>query len=146
MRLLRLAPPRQAQPSRRPATGLAEWGAAFLRVSIGLFWVADAYAFGVGTGGAITLHRALPTVPEAVLYSQQSLSLDVPGVTEVRCADPDAAFRFRYDGLRLVRQAGNQYLLLPATWDRTTGTAVLIPRSGSIRLEFRAAAAPSTPC
>jgi hypothetical protein len=88
VRLLRLAPPRQAQPSRRPATGLAEWGAAFLRVSIGLFWVADAYAFGVGTGGAITLHRALC------------------------CADPDAAFRFRYDGLRLVRQAGNQYLLL----------------------------------
>jgi hypothetical protein len=115
-------------------------------VSIGLFWAAQAYAFGVGTGGAITLHRALPTVPEAVLYSQQSLSLAVPGVTEVRCADPDAAYRFRYDGLRLVRQAGNQYLLLPVTWDRATGTAVLIPRSGTIRLEFRSAGAPSSAC
>ena len=128
VRLLRLFVPAPAA-GRRAATGMAEWGAAFLLVSIGLFWAADAYAFGVGTGGAITLHRALPTVPEAVLYSQQSLSLDVPGVTEVRCSEPDAAYAFRYDGLRLVRQAGNQYLLLPATWDRATGSAVLIPRS-----------------
>jgi hypothetical protein len=147
VRLLRLSlPPPGPAVARRTATGLAEWGAAFLLVSIGLFWAAQAYAFGVGIGDAITLHRALPTVPEAVVYSQQSLSLDVPGVTHTRCADPDAAYRFRYDGLRLVREAGNQYLLLPATWDRTTGTAVLIPRSGTIRLEFRSAAAPSTAC
>jgi hypothetical protein len=146
VRLIRLSPPKQAQPARRPATGLAEWAAAFLLVSIGLFWAADAYAFGVGTGGAITLYRALPTVPEAIIYSQQSLSLAVSGVTEVRCSNPDAAYRFRYDGLRLVREAGDQYLLLPVTWDRTTGAAVLIPRSGSIRLEFRAAGAPPTAC
>jgi hypothetical protein len=146
VRLVRLSPRGAAPAGRRPATGLAEWGAAFLLVSIGLFWAAQAYAFGVGTGGAIQLHRALPAVPEAVLYSQQSLSLEVPGVTEVRCSDPDAAYRFRYDGLRLVRQAGNQYLLLPATWDRTTGTAVLIPRSSTIRLEFRSAVAPQTAC
>jgi hypothetical protein len=147
VRLVRLTLP-SADPAvvRRPATGLAEWGAAFLLVSIGLFWAAQAYAFGVGTGGAITLHAALPAVPEAVVYSQQSLSLDVPGVTEVRCSDPDAAYRFRYDGLRLVREAGDQYLLLPATWDRATGTAVLLPRSGTVRLEFRAAGAPSSAC
>jgi hypothetical protein len=147
VRLLRLSPPRTPQPAaRRAATGLAEWGAAFLLVSIGLFWAADAYAFGVGTGGAITFYRALPTVPEAVVYSQQSLSLAVAGVTQVRCSDPDAAYRFRYDGLRLVREAGDQYLLLPVTWDRTTGTAVLIPRSSTVRLEFRAAGAPPTAC
>jgi hypothetical protein len=145
VRLLRIALPAPAA-GRRAATGLAEWGTAFLLVSIGLFWAANGYAFGVGTGDAITLHRALPTVPEAVLYSEQSLSLAVPGVTEARCSDPQAAYRFRYDGLRLVRQAGNQYLLLPATWDRATGTAVLIPRSGTIRLEFRSAGAPSGAC
>lgn len=147
VRLLRLVLPAPAPPAgRRPATGPAEWGAAFLLVSIGLFWAADAYAFGVGTGGAITLYRALPTVPEAVLYSQQSLSLDVPGITEARCANPDAAYRFRYDGLRLVRQAGDQYLFLPVTWDRTTGAAVLIPRSATVRLEFRSPTAPPSAC
>lgn len=148
VRLIRLWLPPAAGARRRraAATGLGEWAAAFLLVSIGLFWAADGYAFGVGTGGAITLHRALPAVPEAVLYSQQSLSLAVPGVTEVRCSDPDAAYRFRYDGLRLVRQAGNQYLLLPATWDRENGTAVLIPRSATVRLEFRAPGRPATAC
>jgi hypothetical protein len=139
VRLIRLSlPPPTAEARRRSgATGLAEWGATFLLISIGLFWAAQGYAFEVGTGGAMTLHRALPTQPEAVVYSQQSLSLAVPGVTEVRCADQEAAYRFRYDGLRLVRQSGNQYLLLPATWTREEGTAVLIARSAGIRLEFR---------
>jgi hypothetical protein len=147
VRLFRLAhPPPPVQGRRRPEGGLAEWAAGFLLVSIGLFWAADGYAFGVGTGGAIMLHRALPNQPEAVLYSQQSLSLAVPGVTEVPCADPDAAYRFRYDGLRLVRQAGNQYLLLPATWSRESGTAVLIPRSATVRLEFRPATSPALAC
>lgn len=140
VRLFRLALPRPAPAGgrRSEAAGLAEWGAGFLLVSIGLFWAADGYAFGVGTGGAMTLHRALPTVPEAVVYSERSLSLGIEGVTEVRCSDPEAAYGFRYTGLRLVRQAGNQYLLLPATWTREEGTAVLIPRSAGVRLEFRA--------
>lgn len=139
VRLIRVARPRPEAPGRRRSvpTGMAEWGATFLLVSIGLFWAADGYAFTVGTGAAMTLHRALPTtVPEAVLYSEQSVSLAVPGVTEVACDDPEAAFRFRYDGLRLVRQSGNQYLLLPATWTREEGIAVLIPRSSTVRLEF----------
>jgi hypothetical protein len=138
VRLLRLflPPPTPRSGRRSEATGLAEWGAAFLLVSIGLFWAAYGYAFGVGIRGAINLHRALPTVPEAVLYSEQSLSLDAAGVTERRCDDPDAAYRFQYTGLRLVRQAGNQYVLLPATWTREAGTAVLIARSASVRLEF----------
>ena len=148
VRLLRLSlpsPPPQAR-RRSGATGLAEWGAAFLLVSIGLFWAADGYAFGVGTGAAMTLHRALPWQPEAVLYSQQSLSVTADGVTEVRCADPDAAYRFRYDGLRLVRQAGSHYLLLPATWGRDGGTALLIPRSATVRLEFAPPGQPRPPC
>lgn len=125
---------------------LAEWGAAFLLVSVGLYWAVGAYAFGVGTGRALQLQGALPAQPAAVLYSEQSLSLTAEGVTEVRCADPDAAYRFRYDGLRLVRQAGNHYLLVAATWTRDTGTAVLIPRGPGVRLEFRTAPSGPSSC
>ena len=149
VRLLRVTLPGPATPGRRRSapTGMTEWGAAFLLVSIGLFWAADGYAFTVGTGGAMTLHRALPTtVPAAVLYSEQSLSLAVPGVSEARCTDPEAAFRFRYDGLRLVRQAGDHYLLLPATWNRDDGVAVLIPRSSTVRLEFARPGGPARSC
>jgi hypothetical protein len=157
VRLIRLAP--QVAPARRPqdaddaraprrasSAGLAEWGAAFLLVSVGLFWAVGNYAFGVGIGRAQQLDAALPGLPAAVLYSEKSLSLAVPGVTELRCHDPQAAYRFRYEGLRLVRQAGNQYLFLAATWTRETGTAVLIPRSAAVRLEFRTAPVPAPAC
>jgi hypothetical protein len=66
----------------------------------------------------------------------------------VRCKDPQAGYRFRYDGLRLLPQSGDQYLLLPATWSRRNGVAILIPRNDSLRLELvpasvRAAARPA---
>jgi len=139
VRLIRVTPRREgvAGTARSDGSALAEWGATFLLVSIGLFWAVGNYAFGVGHGRAVQLYEALPIVPEAVLYSEKSLSLDVPGVAELRCQDPDAAYRFRYSGLRLVREAGNQYLLLPATWSPAAGPAVLVPRNDAVRLEFR---------
>jgi hypothetical protein len=153
VRLVRLTPRSDAArrddaAARRRAqtAGLVEWGAAFLLVSAGLYWAAGQYAFGAGTSRAMQLQAALPYQPAAVIYSEKSLSLEVFGVTEVRCQNPDAAYGFRYDGLRLVRQAGNQYLLVAATWTRATGTAVLIPRGAGVRLEFRTAASGSPTC
>jgi hypothetical protein len=143
LRLVRLS---RSAPRRSEGAQLAEWGAAFLLVSVGLYWAVGNYAFGVGTGRAMQLQQALPTQPAAVLYSQLSQSLAVAGVTEVRCADLEAAYRFRYEGFRLVRQAGNQYLLVASTWTRDTGTAVLIPRGTGVRLEFRTAVTDSGPC
>lgn len=145
VRLARVA--RRGSPRRRfEGAELAEWGAAFLLVSVGLYWAVGQYAFGVGTGRAQQLQRALPDQPAAVLFSERSLSLAADGVTEVRCADPEAAYRFRYDGLRLVRQSGDQYLLLAATWSRSTGSALLVPRGDGVRLEFRTATTPPGPC
>ena len=145
MRLARLA--RHGSPRRRSeGAELAEWGAAFLLVSVGLYWAVQQYAFGVGAGRAEQLENALARQPAAVLFSAQSLNLDVEGVTEVECGGEEAAYRFRYDGLRLVRQSGDQYLLLASSWTRETGSAVLIPRSGDVRLEFRTATTPPGPC
>jgi len=131
---------RRRRPSsdgrRVPGTGLAEWAAAFVLVTVGLFWAVNSYAIGVGKGRALDLRAALPSWPDTVVYSERSLSLAVDGVTEVECSDPEAAYRFRYDGLKLVQQAGGHYLLLPATWTPASGSAVLLPRSGSVRLEF----------
>lgn len=115
---------------------LAHGAFAFVLVSVGLFWAAGNYAVEVGTGRAQQLVAELPAAADAVLYSQQSLRLAVVGVAEVPCQDPDAAYRYRYDGFKLVLQSGDQYLLLPAGWNRQTGTAVLVPRSDAVRLEF----------
>ena len=63
----------------------------------------------------------LPIYPSAVIYSERSLNLRAPGVREVRCQDQEAAYRFRYDGLKLVLQSGDQYLFLPEAWTPRDG-------------------------
>jgi hypothetical protein len=123
-------------PARSPWAMVAEWAAVFALVGLSLFWAASNYSLAVGYGRAADQVAALPRLPGAVVYSHQRLSLHAPGVREVPCRDPEAAYRFRYDGLKLVLQAGGQYVFLPAAWTRTDGVAILLPRSDALRLEF----------
>ena len=123
---------------------VAEWAGVFVLVGLSLFWVASDYSAAVGRGRARQVVAELPTYPNAVIYSERSLSLRGPGVREVRCQDPEAAYRFRYDGLRLILQAGDQYLFLPQAWTRAGGVAILMPRNDSLRLEFVPASARGT--
>lgn len=120
---------------------VAEWAGIFVIVGLSLFWAASDYSSAVGRSRAQQFEAELPTYPSAVVFSDQSLSLDAPGVREVRCQDPDANYRFRYDGLKLVLQSGDQYLFLPEAWSRTDGVAIVIPRNDSLRLEFVPASA-----
>ncbi len=115
---------------------LTEWAAVFALVGIGLFWAVSDYAAGVGTLRAEQTVARLHEEPHAVLYSERSLDLTGPGVSEVRCSGADAAYQFRYDGLVLVLQSGGQYLLLPREWTRGAAPAVVVPQGGSTRLEF----------
>jgi hypothetical protein len=93
-------------------------------------------AGGVGTSRARWYAGRLHTLPDVVLYSERGLSLAGPGVREVRCAAKDAAYRFRYDGLKLMLRSGDQYLFIPGNWTPATGTAFVLPRTSSLRLEF----------
>ncbi len=135
--LARLVPAVAGNGGRRSSdvSALAEGGFAFLLVTIGLFWAVGSYAIDVGTGRARQAVAELPTTADAVVYSERSLRLAVAGVTEFRCQDPDAAYRFRYDGLKLILHSGGQYLLVSGDWSRENGTAVLLPRD-DVRLEF----------
>jgi hypothetical protein len=123
---------------------VAEWGAVFVLVGLSLFWAAGNYSVAVGRQRAREMVLELPGEPGVVLFSERSLSLIAPGVREVRCRDPQAGYRFRYDGLKLLPQSGDQYLLLPATWSRRNGVAILIPRNDSLRLELIPASARAT--
>lgn len=124
--------------SRSPGAvaAMTEWAAVFVLVSVGLFWAVGTYAVGVGETRGRQLGAAAPDLYAVTLYSEKSLSLAAPGVTETPCQDPDAAYRFRYDGLRMVMQSGGQYLLLPSGWTPENGAALLIPRGSGVRLEF----------
>jgi hypothetical protein len=106
-------------------------------VAVGLFWGVGNYAVGVGLTRGQQIAQDLPNTPDAVVYSEKTLRLKAPGVTETDCGEnADASYRFRYDGLKLVLQSGGQYLFLPAGWARNEGAAILLPRGDSVRVEF----------
>ncbi|HET6708476.1 MAG TPA: hypothetical protein VFH84_26135, partial [Amycolatopsis sp.] len=128
------------------AVATAEWLSAFALVSVGLFWAVADYSASVGVGRALQIEAGLATPPEAVLYSAKSLNLTAPGVRETACRNPDAAYHYRYTGLKLILQSGGQYFLMPVQWRKADGTAVVLPRTDALRLEFTAAADPDAPC
>lgn len=130
-----------AAEKHKPADGrglaaVVEWAVVFVLVGLSLFWAATDYSAAVGRSRARHFVANLSTYPDVSVYSERSLSLYAPGIREVRCRDPQAAYRFRYDGLKLVLQSGDQYLFVPAAWTPANGVAILIPRSDSLRLEF----------
>jgi hypothetical protein len=61
-------------PQRPPPAVMvvAEWGAIFILVSVGLFWAVGSYATGVGIGHAQELIRSMPRMSDVVLYSEKA--------------------------------------------------------------------------
>jgi hypothetical protein len=134
---------RHPRGARQPtgSTAVAEWAIVFTLVAIGLFWAAGEYSAAVGTSQARRFVQNLPILPAITLYSHQNLSLNAPGIVQTRCHDVKAAYGFRYDGLRLMMRASDQYLLVPEGWGRESAVAILLPRTDAIRMEFTPAAA-----
>jgi hypothetical protein len=132
-RRIREGPTRAVQPNWRAFT---EWSAVFVLAALSLFWAANDYSAAVGISRAQDFVRTMPGHPKAVVYSLRRLNLDAFGVREVPCQDAEAAYRFRYDGLVLVLQADDQYVLLPEQWTPALGRAIILPRNDSLRLEF----------
>jgi hypothetical protein len=138
---------------RNPDQAEAHWvqtverAAVFVLVGLSLFWAAQLYASDLGTSRAAQQAAQLPVQPDAVVYSAQSLSLRAPGVTEVACANTEAGYKYRYEGLTLMLQSGGQLVLLPRAWSPMDGSAaILIPRTDSIRLEFSRSGGPGRTC
>lgn len=117
---------------------VTEWLAVFVLVGLSLFWAAFDYSAAVGRSRAAQFVSELPDSPEAVVYSESRLNLAAPGVEEVRCAgDPKLAYGFRYDGLTVLWQTDDELVLLPRSWTRDDGVAVVLARDAGVRLEFR---------
>ncbi|WP_438296197.1 hypothetical protein [Streptomyces sp. HUAS TT7] len=124
-------------PAPRPEwAALAEWAVVFVLIGLGLIWAANDYAAAVGRGRAQQLVDELPYSDTTALYSDHSLSLTAPGVRETHCRNADSAYHYRYDGLVLILQSANQYVLIPQSWTTSTGVALVLPRSDAVRLEF----------
>jgi hypothetical protein len=119
--------------------GVTEWGALFIVVGVGLFWSVTDYSAVVGTTRGARTAEQLSTSPDAILYSQDRLSLPGLSARELICPQPEGtetAYLYRYENLKLVFASATQYLFLPAGWPDEGGIALVVPRSDSLRLEF----------
>jgi hypothetical protein len=121
---------------------IAEWIVTYLLVTFGLFWAVGDYSREVGIRRAFETAVQIPARPAAILYSAQSLNLTADGVRQVTCGQPDAAYKYRYTGLKLLLQSGDQYVFVPTDWRASSGTAFVIPRTDTLRLEFTPAGSP----
>jgi len=142
---LHLRPLLSGTPRPSAVVQTLEWAVVFVLVGLGLFWAAVNYSAAAGQTRALLFAAKLPTQPRVVLYSDKNLGVTAPGIVTTHCRDPQAAYHFRYDGLRFVLQAPDEYLLLPARWSPRDGVALLVPRTGAVRLEFAPITSPAQP-
>jgi hypothetical protein len=134
-----LSPQGPTAPSRgrtHVSLTVAKWVCLSLLFGVGLFWAVGSYAIRMGEAGAEGHAAGLRCAPDVVLYSEEPLNLQFAGVAEELVPGADGVTRFRYPNLKLVPQAGKQYLLLPADWVPSARPAILLARSDSLRLEF----------
>jgi hypothetical protein len=126
---------------RSDASLLCEWAVMFVLVAMSLFWIATDYSVAVGQTRARQAAAEIPYRPAVILFSEKDLHLDGVDIRQAICATPpgsESAYHFRYNGLVLLIEIGNQYVLLPRTWQRGNGTAIVLPSSGigATRFEF----------
>ena len=102
---------------------------------VGVVWALALYGVHEGQSLARRLHANLPSAPGITVYSAKLLA--IPGVPfdEVGAGQPPdkkkqlqeaSAYRYRYQGLRLLTRTPDGYLLLPAAWQK--GDPVLLVR------------------
>ena len=70
------------------------------------------------------------------VYTPQRLELEGDGVVERPLRGDDLAYRYRYSGLRLLIRSGGKYFLLPDSWTRGSGAAIVLADSPDYRFEF----------
>ncbi|MBE1582027.1 hypothetical protein ACFPOI_27595 [Nonomuraea angiospora] len=106
-------------------------------VLLSLLWIVDDRARRAGEADA----KDMKEHPEqrlvaVVVYAPQRLNLEDPGIREIPLTDPNAEFRYKYTGLRLLIESSGQYFVVSVCWPTTAGTrAIALPADGSIRLE-----------
>ena len=117
--------------------GIAELTALTIVMAMALFWAAGDYSAAVGRERAAELAGSLNERSQVVLYSDKALGIAAAGVRTLRCAGESAAYRYRYSGLVLLLNSNGQYVFLPTGWNRRTGSAIAVPKSDQIRLDYR---------
>ncbi|MGW0197480.1 hypothetical protein [Nonomuraea sp. NPDC003201] len=118
---------------------LKSWGPPLLVQSLLLDLGAaqvDDRARQVGEADAKGLKERPEQLVGVVVYAPQRLNLEDPDIREIPLTDPNAEFRYKYTGPRLLIESNGQYFVVSVCWGTTAGArAIALPADGSIRLE-----------
>jgi hypothetical protein len=109
-----------------------------LLVVLSLFWLVGDLALVEGRERAGETAATLSERPDAVVFAAQGLQLEAPGVIETPLEEPHSAYRFRYEGLKLLAHSNETFFLLPGTWTEEDGVAIVLHDTQDIRVEFAA--------
>jgi hypothetical protein len=93
------------------------------------------YAAIRGIELARSAEMAVPSQPDVTLYSVKRLALE-PDVTETKIQGDDAAYHFKYTGLKLLFRSDGRYFLRPV--DTADGRNIIISDTEDLRFEFAA--------
>lgn len=129
------SPPPPVPPGPMAGPGLSVILVSVL-LAVGLVWVVANYAVVKGRQEARFIEGQLAFLPGVVVYSAKGLHITAPGVQETTFPEPESAFGFRYEGLKLLFHSGGTYFLVPESWSTNNGTTVVLRQNDSLRLEF----------
>jgi hypothetical protein len=120
----------------RPRTPSAAKVLILVLLALAVFWDVERLASVVGEGYAAQITANPRQLLAVAVYSPKSLDIQVPGVVETKLGNPDSAYRYRYDGLRLVQRSGDRYLLMSEQVDARTTRIIVLRETDTIRMEF----------
>lgn len=105
---------------------------------LGLFWLTNNWAVADGRGEAQLIEKNLRSRPEVVLLSKSDLDLQGTGATlTVQSPAVTGSYAYRYAGLRLLIESGGRLFLIPDSWQRGNGTAIIVSDNSDVRIEVR---------
>lgn len=120
---------------RRPKPSLALTTLVLVLLGVLVFWDVERIAGYMGTQFAEYITATPERYAKVTLYSAKSLQLPAL-VTETPVGSEQSAYRFRYDGLRLLLRSDGKYFLLAYGPRGTRPTVILLPESDDVRAEF----------
>lgn len=134
--LPRTEPLRNTRSSHWPRGGVVLVG---LIVLVSVFWSFSVAAEQAGTRDSYLLYETnLHSLPRVAIYSSKALAIEGPGVQEEEVSGPsDAAYHWRYTGLRLLVRSGGNYFLLPSGWASRDHPSFVLRDEPGLRVQFQ---------
>lgn len=119
----------------RPKPSLALTTLVLVLLGVLVFWDVERIAGYMGTQFAHYIAVTPERYAKLTLYSAKSLHLPAL-IPETPVGTEQSAYRFRYDGLRLLLRSDGTYFLLAYGPQGTRPTVILLPQSNDVRAEF----------